>query len=43
MDAVSEFGVWIGHGDLLTVKMVQEARMLMQGSLFYTETELNTP
>ena len=29
---VLEFGEWIGHGDLLTVKMVQEARMLMVGS-----------
>ena len=29
---VLEFGVWIGSGDLLTVKMVQEAIMLMAGS-----------
>ena len=27
-----EFGEWVGHGDLLTVKMVQEARMMMVGS-----------
>ena len=27
-----EFGEWLGAGDLLTVKMVQEARMLMAGS-----------
>ena len=32
MEAVLEFGEWIGHGDLLTVKMVQEAKMLMIGS-----------
>ena len=32
MAAVEKFGVWIGHGDLLTVKMVQEARSLMKGS-----------
>ena len=32
MEAVLDFGVWIGHGDLLTVKMVQEARLLMKGS-----------
>ena len=31
--AVLEFGEWIGHGDLLTVKMIQEARMLMVGSV----------
>ena len=31
-EAVLSFGEWIGHGDLLTVKMVQEARMLMAGS-----------
>ena len=31
-DAVLEFGVWIGHGDLLTVKMIMEAKMLMSGS-----------
>ena len=30
--AAQEFGVWIGHGDLLTVKMVQEAKSLMAGS-----------
>ena len=30
--AVQEFGEWIGHGDLLTVKMVQEARSSMAGS-----------
>lgn len=30
--AVMEYGEWIGHGDLLTVKMVQEAKMLMTGS-----------
>ena len=29
---VDEYGEWIGHGDLLTVKMIQEARMLMVGS-----------
>ena len=29
---VLEFGEWVGHGDLLTVKMVQEARMMMVGS-----------
>ena len=32
MEAVIKFGVWIGHGDLLTVKMVQEAKLLMKGS-----------
>ena len=32
MEAVLEFGEWIGHGDLLTVKMVQEAKLLMVGS-----------
>ena len=32
MKAVEDFGVWIGHGDLLTVKMFQEARMQMAGS-----------
>ena len=32
MEAVLIFGVWVGHGDLLTVKMVQEAKMLMMGS-----------
>ena len=32
MLAVLAFGEWLGHGDLLTVKMVQEARMLMIGS-----------
>ena len=31
-EAVLRFGVWIGHGDLLTVKMIQEARMSMAGS-----------
>ena len=31
-EAVDEFGIWIGHGDLLTVKMVQEARASMAGS-----------
>ena len=31
-DAVLDFGVWIGHGDLLTVKMIMEAKMLMSGS-----------
>ena len=30
--AVLKFGEWVGHGDLLTVKMIQEARMLMVGS-----------
>ena len=29
---VQRYGEWIGGGDLLTVKMVQEARMLMAGS-----------
>ena len=29
---VQQYGEWIGGGDLLTVKMVQEARMLMAGS-----------
>ena len=32
MAAVIDFGVWVGHGDLLTVKMVLEAKMLMSGS-----------
>ena len=32
MEAVLQYGVWIGHGDLLTVKMVMEAKMLMSGS-----------
>ena len=32
MEEVLKFGVWIGSGDLLTVKMIQEARMLMAGS-----------
>ena len=32
MEAVEEYGVWIGHGDLLTVKMFLEAKMLMKGS-----------
>ena len=32
MEAVLAFGVWVGHGDLLTVKMVQEAKLLMAGS-----------
>ena len=32
MEAVEKFGVWIGHGDLLTVKMVMEAKMSMKGS-----------
>ena len=31
-DEVLRFGVWIGAGDLLTVKMVQEAVLLMSGS-----------
>lgn len=31
-NAVKLYGEWIGHGDLLTVKMVQEAKMLMAGS-----------
>ena len=31
-EIVLKFGVWIGAGDLLTVKMVQEAVMLMSGS-----------
>ena len=30
--AVLVYGEWVGHGDLLTVKMIQEARMLMAGS-----------
>ena len=30
--SVQKYGEWVGHGDLLTVKMVQEARMLMVGS-----------
>ena len=30
--AVLDFGVWIGHGDLLTVKMILEARACMSGS-----------
>ena len=29
---VQKYGEWIGGGDLLTVKMIQEARMLMAGS-----------
>ena len=32
MEEVLKFGVWIGSGDLLTVKMIQEATMLMAGS-----------
>ena len=32
MEVVQKFGIWIGAGDLLTVKMVQEATMLMSGS-----------
>ena len=32
IEAADEFGIWIGHGDLLTVKMVQEARASMAGS-----------
>ena len=32
MEAVLKHGEWVGHGDLLTVKMVQEAKMLMKGS-----------
>ena len=32
MEAVLMFGEWVGHGDLLTVKMVQEAKGLMAGS-----------
>ena len=32
MKAVSKFGEWIGHGDLLTVKMVLEAKKSMSGS-----------
>ena len=32
MEEVLKFGVWIGSGDLLTVKMIQEAKMLMAGS-----------
>ena len=32
MMEVEKFGVWIGAGDLLTVKMIQEAVMLMAGS-----------
>ena len=31
-EAVLKFGVWVGAGDLLTVKMIQEAGMLMAGS-----------
>ena len=31
-EAVQIYGEWVGHGDLLTVKMMQEARMLMVGS-----------
>ena len=31
-NAVEDFGEWIGHGDLLTVKMIQEGRSLMVGS-----------
>ena len=30
--AVLEFGEWVGYGDLLTVKMIQEARMFTVGS-----------
>ena len=32
MDAVLEYGEWIGHGDLLTVKMVLEAKKAMSNS-----------
>ena len=32
MREVEKFGVWIGAGDLLTVKMIQKAVMLMAGS-----------
>ena len=32
LDAVHEYGVWIGHGDLLNVKMVMEAKLLISGS-----------
>ena len=32
IEAVLEHGVWIVHGDLLTVKMVLEAKKLMSGS-----------
>ena len=32
MEAVLRFGEWIGHGDLLTVKMVLEAKKSMSGS-----------
>ena len=32
MAACLEYGEWIGHGDLLNVKMIMEARMLMAGS-----------
>ena len=31
--AVLDYGEWIGAGDLLTVKMIQEARMMMAGSV----------
>ena len=31
--AVLEFGEWVGYGDLLTVKMIQEARMFTVGSV----------
>ena len=30
--ACLEFGEWVGHGDLLTVKMIMEAMLLMSGS-----------
>ena len=30
--AAQKYGEWLGGGDLLTVKMVQEAKMLMAGS-----------
>ena len=30
--ACLDFGEWVGHGDLLTVKMILEAMMLMAGS-----------
>ena len=33
MKAVLEYGEWVGAGDLLTVKMIQEARMMMAGSV----------
>ena len=32
-EAVLKYGEWVGHGDLLTVKMIQEARMNMAGSV----------